>query len=137
VYFVIRSNIDLGSSMKVGSVTLLRSAPGRNCEMMWESTTGTDAHQYLHCTGQFIDRVQLTIALLRLHDYNYIRHRTEDSLVSSLTCFIVAFCISAVPRFFCSMQQRQRMHLDLVYCLRALSQTSNKGQDSLPMDMRR
>ena len=40
VYFVIRSNIDRGSSMKVGSTTLLRSAPGRSCEMIWESTKG-------------------------------------------------------------------------------------------------
>ena len=38
MYFVILSNIDLGSSMKVGRVTLLRSAPGRNCDMRWEST---------------------------------------------------------------------------------------------------
>jgi len=37
-YFVIRSSIDRGSRKKVGSVTLLRSAPGRNWEIMWEST---------------------------------------------------------------------------------------------------
>lgn len=37
-YFVILSNIDLGSKMKVGRTTLLRSAPGRNCEIMCEST---------------------------------------------------------------------------------------------------
>lgn len=37
-YFVILSNIDLGSNMKVGKVTLLRSAPGRNWDIMWEST---------------------------------------------------------------------------------------------------
>lgn len=33
-YLVILSNIDLGSKMKVGRTTLLRSAPGRNCEIM-------------------------------------------------------------------------------------------------------
>jgi hypothetical protein len=37
-YFVILSSIDLSSSMKVGSVTLDRSAPGRSCEMMCERT---------------------------------------------------------------------------------------------------
>lgn len=37
-YLVILSNIDLGSKMKVGSVTLFRSAPGRSCDMMWERT---------------------------------------------------------------------------------------------------
>lgn len=51
MYFVIRSSIDLGSSMNVGSVTLLRSAPGRSCDMMWESTVGSGAYQRLHCTG--------------------------------------------------------------------------------------
>ena len=39
-YFVILSSIDLGSRMKVGRVTLLKSAPGRNWEMMWDSTIG-------------------------------------------------------------------------------------------------
>ena len=39
-YFVILSSMDLGSRMKVGRVTLLRSAPGRNWEMMWDSTVG-------------------------------------------------------------------------------------------------
>lgn len=37
-YFVIRSSIDLGSSMKVGRTTLLRSAPGLSWEMMCERT---------------------------------------------------------------------------------------------------
>jgi hypothetical protein len=37
-YFVIRSNIDRGSRIKVGRVTLLRSAPGRSCDMIWERT---------------------------------------------------------------------------------------------------
>jgi hypothetical protein len=38
LYFVIRSNIDLGSRMKVGKVTRERSAPGRSWEMMCERT---------------------------------------------------------------------------------------------------
>ena len=33
-HFVIRSSILLGSSMNVGSVTRLRSAPGRSCDIM-------------------------------------------------------------------------------------------------------
>lgn len=43
-YFVILSNIDLGSKMKVGKTTLLRSAPGRNCEIMCESTCSRQTH---------------------------------------------------------------------------------------------
>lgn len=39
-YFVILSSIDLGSRMKVGKVTLLKSAPGRSWEMMWDKTVG-------------------------------------------------------------------------------------------------
>lgn len=38
LYFVIRSSIDRGSRMKVGRTTLLRSAPGLSCDMMWERT---------------------------------------------------------------------------------------------------
>lgn len=37
-HFVILSSIDLGSRMKVGNVTRLKSAPGRSWEMMWERT---------------------------------------------------------------------------------------------------
>jgi hypothetical protein len=37
-YLVMRSSMDLGSRMKVGSTTRLRSAPGRNCEMICERT---------------------------------------------------------------------------------------------------
>ena len=33
-HFVIRSSMDLGSNMNVGSTTLLKSAPGRSCEMI-------------------------------------------------------------------------------------------------------
>jgi hypothetical protein len=36
--FVMRSSMDRGSRMKVGSVTRLRSAPGRNCDMICMST---------------------------------------------------------------------------------------------------
>lgn len=39
-HFVILSSIDLGSKMNVGRTTLLRSAPGRSCEMIWERTIG-------------------------------------------------------------------------------------------------
>lgn len=39
-YFVILSSMDLGSSRNVGKVTLLKSAPGRSWEMMWDSTVG-------------------------------------------------------------------------------------------------
>lgn len=38
-YLVILSNIDLGSRKKVGKVTLLRSAPGRSCEMRCVKTS--------------------------------------------------------------------------------------------------
>ena len=38
LYLVIRSSIERGSRMKVGSTTLLRSAPGRSWEMIWERT---------------------------------------------------------------------------------------------------
>ena len=41
--FVIRSSIDLGSNMNVGRVTRLRSAPGRNWDMMWDRTVSADA----------------------------------------------------------------------------------------------
>ena len=42
---VILSNIDLGSSMNVGSVTLLRSAPGLSWEMMCDNTVLKTRHQ--------------------------------------------------------------------------------------------
>lgn len=45
-YFVIRSSIDFGSRMNVGRVTLFRSAPGRNCDMICESTARPRAFQY-------------------------------------------------------------------------------------------
>lgn len=37
-YLVIRSSMDRGSRMNVGSTTRLKSAPGRNCEMICERT---------------------------------------------------------------------------------------------------
>ena len=45
---MIRSSIDLGSRMNVGRVTLFRSAPGRNCDMICERTTESTALQYSH-----------------------------------------------------------------------------------------
>lgn len=38
MYFVMRSSMLRGSRIKVGRVTLLRSAPGLSCEMMCPST---------------------------------------------------------------------------------------------------
>lgn len=38
IYLVMRSSMLLGSRMKVGRVTLLRSAPGLSCEMMCDRT---------------------------------------------------------------------------------------------------
>lgn len=54
-HFVIRSSIDLGSRMKVGSTTLLRSAPGRSWEMMWERTViaQESACTMSYCTEHF------------------------------------------------------------------------------------
>lgn len=37
-HLVILSSMERGSRIKVGRVILLRSAPGRNCEMMWVRT---------------------------------------------------------------------------------------------------
>lgn len=45
-HFVMRSSIDRGSRMKVGSVTRLRSAPGRSCDMMCVSTV---VYHVSHC----------------------------------------------------------------------------------------
>ncbi len=45
-YFVIRSSIDFGSRMNVGRVTLFRSAPGLNCDMICESTGRRSALQH-------------------------------------------------------------------------------------------
>lgn len=68
-HLVMRSSIDRGSRMKVGSVTRLRSAPGRSCDMMCESTA---AQSYV---SQLLSRVQLfskrpprTAALLCIDD---------------------------------------------------------------------
>lgn len=38
-YLVIRSSIDFGSRMNVGRVILLRSAPGRSCDIIDRRTT--------------------------------------------------------------------------------------------------
>ena len=43
--FVIRSSIDRGSRIKVGSVTLLRSAPGRNWDMMCPRTNISESNR--------------------------------------------------------------------------------------------
>lgn len=62
-HFVILSSIDLGSKMNVGRTTLLRSAPGRSCEMIWERTMSDD--DGLSNTFEPIDFDKLpTIALI-------------------------------------------------------------------------
>lgn len=62
-HFVILSSIDLGSKMNVGRTTLLRSAPGRSCEMIWERTMSED--DGLSNTFESIDFDKLpTIALI-------------------------------------------------------------------------
>jgi hypothetical protein len=67
-HFVMRSSMDRGSRMKVGSVTRLRSAPGRSCEMMWESTeeaalaNSSCVFQSPHMPGR------RTVALVGIHD---------------------------------------------------------------------
>jgi hypothetical protein len=60
---VILSSILLGSRIKVGSTTRLRSAPGRSWEMMCERTA--HYYQYLY-SSSLIDA--LTISLLRLYN---------------------------------------------------------------------
>lgn len=56
IYFVIRSSILRGSRIKVGKTTLLRSAPGRRWEMMWEST---------ECSSDVVSMRTPTISHLR------------------------------------------------------------------------
>lgn len=67
-HFVILSNMDRGSRMNVGSVTLLRSAPGLSCEMIWDSTALRrllSVFQALRMLRSFGVR---TAALLRIHN---------------------------------------------------------------------
>lgn len=64
-YFVIRSNIDRGSKMNVGSVTLLRSAPGRSCDMICDRTFESQ------CALQVESHIiygQATISLVFVYD---------------------------------------------------------------------
>jgi hypothetical protein len=61
-YFVILSSIDLSSRMNVGRVTRERSAPGRNCAMMCESTTAV-----LNMFGSKHKSKALTISLFWLN----------------------------------------------------------------------
>ncbi len=76
-YFVILSNMDLGSSIKVGKTTLLKSAPGRSCDMIWDSTSGGNITVsitlggilYLGCHAV---ATGLTIALIWLHHYLFV-----------------------------------------------------------------
>ena len=66
--FVILSSIDLGSKMKVGRTTRLRSAPGRSWEMMWERT-GHGCQFGLHLMCMMDGEHVRTIALVRLDHY--------------------------------------------------------------------
>jgi hypothetical protein len=61
-YLVMRSSIDLGSRMNVGSTTRLRSAPGRSCEMMCERTGLGQRERSIPRQGR------LTISLVGLDD---------------------------------------------------------------------
>jgi hypothetical protein len=76
-YFVILSNMDLGSSIKVGKTTLLKSAPGRSCDMIWDSTSGGNITVSI-TSGGIIElgcqavATELTIALIWLHHYCFV-----------------------------------------------------------------
>lgn len=59
-YFVILSNMDRGSNMKVGSVTRLRSAPGLSWEIICMSTT---ARPHVSCLLFFVFHCQFDIPL--------------------------------------------------------------------------
>lgn len=65
--FVIRSSMERGSRIKVGNVTLLRSAPGRSWAMMCESTA-RHSHVSQLSRGLIDARGKHTAALLRVHD---------------------------------------------------------------------
>jgi hypothetical protein len=66
--FVIRSNMERGSRMKVGNVTRLRSAPGRSCDMMCESTA-QESHVSQLSRARRVEAWGVhTAALLRVHD---------------------------------------------------------------------
>jgi hypothetical protein len=65
---VIRSNMERGSRMKVGNVTRLRSAPGRSCDMMCESTA-QDSHVSQLFRARRVETWGVrTAALLRVHN---------------------------------------------------------------------
>lgn len=69
-HLVIRSSIDRGSRINVGSVIRLRSAPGRSCEMMWVSTAERArwSVQSLRRRTKQLLGWRRTIALLRVDD---------------------------------------------------------------------
>lgn len=96
-YFVILSNIDLGSRMKVGRTTLLRSAPGRNCEMMCERT-GRRRIQYVFTQTQ--RRLLRTDHFLDLAPpLDWVRFSSSKLFgVVALTCLIFS-AGSLRPRF--------------------------------------
>jgi hypothetical protein len=63
-HFVILSSILLGSRMKVGSTTRLKSAPGRSWLIICDKTRRSQ-HQSLFFV---LEKYILTISLVRLHD---------------------------------------------------------------------
>jgi hypothetical protein len=67
---VILSNILLGSKIKVGNTTRLRSAPGLNCEMICERTTAPSAHP-THSVSKYPFDL-LTISLIGFHHSGFI-----------------------------------------------------------------
>jgi len=94
-YFVILSNILLGSRIKVGNTTRLKSAPGLNCEIICEST----ANQYQqgvsdsgitilshHC----LDRVQRRSSRLPRHPTSSRRLRTGCLLSHASSALILS-----------------------------------------------
>lgn len=66
---MILSSIDLGSKMNVGRTTLLRSAPGRSCEIIWERTMGDDDDLNMFFEAIDVDE-GLTIALICMQSYD-------------------------------------------------------------------
>src|SRR5688572_22590855 len=67
-HFVILSNIDRGSNMNVGSVTRLKSAPGRSCDIMCMSTV-SGSQSWLEKLELWLRRrKKRTAALLRVND---------------------------------------------------------------------
>ena len=92
-HFVILSNILLGSKMNVGNTTLLKSAPGRNCEMMCERTIPN--HQ--HCSFPPLTSVCLTISLIRLYDCSLVLRAIRPCFVNRRSVAYILTQVLARP----------------------------------------